>query len=259
MEYKLIGVENLYDGAVCRIKLNAPKANVLEAAMLDEIRAALAALKAEKGAKLIVFEGEGKHFSFGAAVPEHTKDKAPMMLRAFHGMFYDLVDLAVPCMALVRGQCLGGGMELALFCNFIVADHTAWFGQPEIVLGVLPPPASVMLARKVGQAHADDIILTGRSVNAADAYRMGMVNLLVEEGQDAWKAASEWIESHILPKSAISLKIANKASRLDFFRAIREDLSSMESLYLDELMETNDANEGIAAFLERRKPEWKHE
>lgn len=259
MEYKLIQCEKHYDDTVFKIILNAPKANVLEAAMLEEILSVLESLRAEKHVKLIVFEGAGKHFSFGASVPEHTKEQAPMMLKAFHAMFYELAHLAVPTMAVVRGQCLGGGMELALFCNFIVADGAAWFGQPEIVLGVLPPPASVMLPRKVGQTYADDLVLTGRSIPAEEARRIGLVNLTTPEGEDAWTTAGEWISMHILPKSASSLRIANRAVRMDFFRRLREDLPRVEDLYLAELMESHDANEGINAFLEKRKPEWKSE
>ncbi|MBI5570356.1 MAG: enoyl-CoA hydratase/isomerase family protein [Desulfomonile tiedjei] len=259
MEYRLIRCEKHFDGVVVKIVLNSPKANVLEAAMLGEICSALDELGCEKEVKLIVFEGEGKHFSFGASVPEHTKENAAMMLKAFHAMFYQLVDLAVPTMAVVRGQCLGGGMELALFCNFIVADKTAMFGQPEIVLGVLPPPASVMLPRKVGQSYADDLVLTGRSIDASEAFRIGLVNLLVEEGADAWDTASAWIQKHILVKSASSLRIANQAVRGNFFRRILEDLPRMEALYLKDLMESYDANEGINAFLEKRKPQWKNE
>lgn len=259
MEYRLIQCERHYDGAVLKIILNAPKANVLEAPMLREILDALNSVANGKNVKVLVFEGAGKHFSFGASVPEHTKDRAAMMLNAFHSMFYKLVQLAMPTMAIVRGQCLGGGMELALFCNFIVADRTAMFGQPEIVLGVFPPPASVMLTRKVGQAYADDIALTGRSIDAAEAYRIGMVNLLADEGADPWQTASAWLEKHILPKSAACLRIANRAVRMDFFRAIMEDLPRMEGLYLKELMESHDANEGINAFIEKRKPDWRNE
>ena len=182
-----------------------------------------------------------------------------MMLKAFHGMFYALVKAATPTMAVVRGQCLGGGMELALFCNFIVADRTAAFGQPEIVLGVLPPPASVMLCQKVGQAHADDLILTGRSIDGVEGHRIGLVNMLPEEGQDAWETASKWIEQHILPKSASSLRIANRTARMEFFNRIEQDLPKVEAIYLNELMETHDANEGIGAFMEKRKTEWKNE
>jgi cyclohexa-1,5-dienecarbonyl-CoA hydratase len=259
MQYRLITCERLFDDAVVKIVLNSPKANILEAAMLAEISAALEEISADKGVKLIVFEGAGKHFSFGASVQEHTKENAAMMLNGFHAVFYRLVAMAVPTMAIVRGQCLGGGMELALFCNFIVADKTAMFGQPEIVLGVFPPPASVMLPRKVGQSHADDLVLTGRSIAAAEAVRIGLVNVLAEEGQDVWDTAQAWIQTHILPKSALSLRIANRAVRLDFFRRVLEDLPRMEALYLKDLMESHDPNEGIAAFLAKRQPAWKHE
>ncbi len=259
MDYSLIKLEEHFDGSVLKVILNAPKANVLEARMLDEISDMLTAISSSKGVKLIVFEGSGKHFSFGASVPEHTRDKAAMMLKFFHRMFYQMVDLAIPTMAIVRGQCLGGGMELALFCNFIVADQTAMFGQPEIVLGVFPPPASVMLPLRVGQALADDLALTGRSITANEARKAGLVSLLAEEGEDPWEMASKWISAHIVPKSASSLKIGNKAVRMQFFRAIREDLPRMEALYLKELMESFDANEGINAFIEKRKPVWKHE
>lgn len=259
MEYQLIKVESLFDGSVIKIVLNSPKANVLEAAMLAEILSAIKEISLNKNLKLLIFEGAGKHFSFGASVPEHTKDKAAMMLRSFHELFYQLSNLAVPTMAIVRGQCLGGGMELAIFCNFIVADSSAVFGQPEIVLGVFPPPASVILPLKVGQTFADEIAMTGRSLDANEAAKIGLVNLLCEEGQDAWEAASKWIEKHIVPKSASSLRIANLAVRNLFFRTIREDLPRMEGLYLKLLMETFDANEGIHAFLEKRKANWKNE
>ncbi len=259
MEYNLILCERYCDGAVVKIVLNAPKANILEAAMLGEISDVLDGLSTDKSVKLIAFEGAGKHFSFGASVPEHTKDKAAMMLKGFHKVFYQLVGLAIPTMAVVRGQCLGGGMELALFCNFIVADAGAMFGQPEIILGVFPPPASVMLARKVGQAYADDLALTGRSIDAAEAFRIGLANLVTEAGQDAWETGLAWAEKHLVPKSASSLKIANKAVRLDFFRRITEDLPRMEALYLKELMESCDANEGINSYIEKRKPVWKGE
>jgi cyclohexa-1,5-dienecarbonyl-CoA hydratase len=259
MEYRLIRVEKLFEESVIKIVLNSPKANVLEAAMLGEILAVIKDLGSSKNFKLIVFEGEGKHFSFGASVPEHTKDKAAMMLKSFHELFYGLADLGIPTMAVVRGQCLGGGMELALFCNFIVADSTAFFGQPEIVLGVFPPPASVMLPLKIGQTFADEIALTGRSLDAREAAKIGLVNLLCEDGQDAWESSCKWIEEYILPKSASSLRIANFAVRTQFFRAIREDLPRMEGLYLKNLMESCDANEGIQAFLEKRKPNWKND
>jgi cyclohexa-1,5-dienecarbonyl-CoA hydratase len=259
MDYRLIKCETYFEGSALKITLDSPKANIIEANMLHEISHVLEGPAAEKDLKLLVFEGAGKHFSFGASVPEHTKENAAMMLKAFHAVFYRLATLAVPTMAIVRGQCLGGGMELALACNFIVADMTAMFGQPEIILGVFPPPASVMLPRKVGQTYADDLVLTGRSIDAQEARRIGLVTLLVEEGHEAWGVAEKWIEKNILPKSASSLRIANAAVRKDFFRGIWDDLPKMEGLYLKELMESQDANEGINAFIEKRQPNWQNQ
>lgn len=259
MDCSLIRVEKHHAGSVLKIVLNSPKANILEAAMLREILDVIRENRDNNHLKLIVFEGEGKHFSFGASVPEHTKDRAAMMLKSFHEVFYQLTAMAIPTMSIVRGQCLGGGMELAIFCNFIVADSTAFFGQPEIVLGVFPPPASVILPLKVGQTFADEIALTGRSLSATEAQRIGLINLLCEEGQDASEMAEKWIEKYILPKSATSLRIANMAVRSQFFTKLREELPRMEGLYLKNLMETLDANEGITAFLEKRNPSWKNE
>ena len=135
-------IESLRDGQVIRLILNAPKANVLDAEMMADLQKALDDVRQQPEVKLIQFTGSGDHFCFGASVSEHVREKAPQMLKQFHQLFYTLVDLAIPTAALVSGQCLGGGMELALMCNFVFADQTANFGQPEIQLGVIAPPAS---------------------------------------------------------------------------------------------------------------------
>ncbi len=250
-----IATESLWDGAGLLIKLNAPKANVLDAEMMGEIHAELDALKEKPGVKLLVFEGEGSHFCFGASVPEHTKEKAGAMLASFHGMFLKLVDLAIPTAAVVRGQCLGGGMELAIFCNWIFAAPGAKFGQPEIHLGVFPPPASLILPLKVGQVRADTFCLTGASVGADEALAMGLVS---EIADDPSEALATFALKHIVPKSGASLRMAVRAARLDFNEVLRDKLPKVEKLYLEELMETADANEGIGSFLEKRKAEWKN-
>ena len=149
-------IESLFDGQVVRLTLNAPKANILDSKMMSELKAALDDLRGQPQVKLVQFVGAGDHFCFGASVPEHTRENAPRMLEQFHGLFYALADLAIPTAALISGNCLGGGMELALMCNFIFADRTARLGQPEINLGVFPPPASLLLPMKIGQARADD-------------------------------------------------------------------------------------------------------
>jgi cyclohexa-1,5-dienecarbonyl-CoA hydratase len=258
-DYRKIEVEPHHDGALWRVLLAAPKGNVLDSVMMGDIRAMLERAGAEKGLRLIVFEGEGRHFSFGASVEEHVKEKAGEMLEAFHGMFLDMVELAVPTAALVRGQCLGGGMELAIYCNFLFAETTAMFGQPEIKLGVLPPPASLILPLKVGQANADVLALTGEPIDARRAYEMGLVTHLVPEGEEGFAYLSGWAEKSIVPSSGASLRHANRAVRHHFDEALRQRLDLVRRIYLDDLMQTRDANEGIASFLEKRKPRFTHE
>lgn len=244
-----------YDGAVERIILNRPKANILDAEMVGAIREHVGTLGERKGLKLIVFEGEGKHFCFGASVPEHVKEKAPAMLEGFHAMFREIEALAVPTAAIVRGQCLGGGLELAGFCSFVVAERGSWMGQPEIMLAVLAPMGSVILPYRCGEGHAQDLLLTGRSVDEDEAFRMGLVDKIadLDEGETILE---RWIEKFILPKSASSLRFAYRCARLALARRLEQDLPQIERIYIDELMETPDANEGIGAFLEKRKPEF---
>lgn len=257
MSQKIV-IEPFYDGQIVRVMLNAPKANVLDAEMMDNIQEFLDVLPNQDDVKLLQFTGAGDHFCFGASVPEHTKEKAPAMLKQFHKLFYTLADLAIPTAAMVSGQCLGGGMELALMCNFLFADKTAKLGQPEIQLGVFAPPASLILPMKIGQARADDLLLTGKIISADDAMTMGLVNAVFDDHQSMLEGVDAWAEKAILPKSASSLKYAVRAARLEFNRTIKDGLQKQERLYIDELMATHDANEGIGSFLEKRKPEWKN-
>ncbi len=250
--------ESLFDGQVVRLTLNAPKANILDSQMMSELNAAFDDLRRQPQVKLVQFVGAGDHFCFGASVPEHTRENAPRMLEQFHGLFYALADLAIPTAALISGNCLGGGMELALMCNFIFADSTARLGQPEINLGVFPPPASLLLPMKIGQAKADDIILTGRILSADESVSMGLVTQLFETHESLLAGVDEWAERHILPKSAASLKVTVQAARWQFNRELRKRLDKLQKFYVDELMATHDANEGITAFLEKRKPKWEN-
>ena len=252
-EYSKIRAEEFLDGQALRVVLDAPKANVLDGVMMGEINALLDDCKERPGLKLIYFMGEGKHFSFGASVPDHVKEKAPAMLAAFHGMFLRMAALAIPTAAAVSGQCLGGGMELATFCNRVVAHPGAALGQPEIQLAVLPPVASIVLPLRAGQGVADDIILTGRSVTGEEAHAMGLVDELAE---DPAAAVEAWAEAQLAKKSAAALRFAVRAARWHFNANLTRELKQMEKLYLEELMETHDANEGLGAFLEKRKPQW---
>ncbi len=253
--YEKISIETTCAGQVLRITLDSPPANILDGQTMAEIRACLGAEGASRDLKAIVFAGAGKHFCFGASVAEHQKDQAPAMIAGFHAMFNELLACETPLVALVRGQCLGGGMELASFCNFILAEPSAKFGQPEIQLAVLPPVASAILPGIIGQLRADDLVLTGRSIDARTACDWGLVHGVADDGE---ALLGELLEKHLLPKSAAALRCANRAVRAGWHASLGRTLDEMERLYVDKLMETADANEGIAAFLEKRKASWKN-
>ncbi len=253
-----IQVQYDFNGTVATVVLNDGKGNVLDHVMMQSLQGLLESFVSKPELKLIVFKGEGKHFSFGASVEEHTKDMAATMLLNFHKLFYTLRDLSIPTLAKVSGQCLGGGMELAIMCNMIFADKTAKFGQPEIVLGVFPPPASIILPMKIGAARAEELLITGRSMDAAEAHSVGLVNVVFEDVAALEEGTNKWIEKHIVPKSASSLKFGVKAARVKFNHIITNFLPQLESIYVRQLMETHDANEGIGAFLEKRPPNWKN-
>ncbi len=252
--YEKIKVHSVHDGQVLEIVLSSPPSNILDSKMMSEICACIDREAQNKSLKAIVFKGEGENFCFGASVAEHVKAEAKKMIHDFHAMFKKLLDCSCPMIALVRGFCLGGGMELASFCNFVIAEPSARFGQPEIQLGVLPPVAAAILPGIIGQQRADDLILTGRAIDAETAHGFGLVCEVAEDGE---AAVEKLLVRQILPRSAASLRYANRAARWSWCKNLGAVLDEMENLYINELMETEDANEGIAAFLEKRSPNWK--
>lgn len=253
-----IKIAEICDGQVVRICLNAPKGNVLDQEMMVELQSALDSLKNQPQIKLLQFTGTGSHFSFGASVAEHTRENAPQMLSQFHRLFFTLMDLAIPTAAIVSGQCLGGGLELALMCNFLFLDRSAHLGQPEINLGVFAPPASLILPMKIGQTRADELLLTGKIIDAETADKLGLVTNLFENGEELEAGVAKWVEKNILPKSAASLRFAVQAARCEFNATLREQLNDLGTFYTTELMASRDANEGIAAFLDKRPPKWEN-
>ena len=247
-----------HNNTVANILLDDGKGNVLDNVMMLEILDCFKQFKQNKNLKFITFQGEGKHFSFGASVPEHTKELAETMIKTFHQLFFGIMDLGIPTMAKISGQCLGGGMELAIMCNLLFADKTAKMGQPEIVLGVFPPPASVILPEKLGLARAEELLISGRTMGVEEAHQIGLINQVFEDKDALNTAVDEWIEKNIVPKSASSLRYAVKASRIKFNHVLGNFLPQLEYMYVKQLMETNDANEGINAFLEKRQPVWEN-
>jgi len=248
-----VRVEPLEGDAVWRVIIGGSKGNVLDGAVMKSLDAVSRAATEARQLKAMVVEGEGKHFSFGASVPEHLPEHVEKMLRSFHGALRALAECNVVTLAAVRGQCLGGGLELALVCHRIFASPGAHLGQPEIALGVFAPVASVLLPERVGRAHAEDLCLTGRVVGADEALAMGLVDVVAEDPADA---ALAWAREHLLPRSASSLRHAVRAVRYGLRQRLGEELDGVERLYLDDLMATKDAAEGIRSFLEKRQPAW---
>ncbi len=243
------------DGSLLRLTLSRPKGNILDREMVDALRGEIAITNGREAVRSILIHGAGKHFSFGASVAEHQPVVVNDMLPEFHALFRELQDCGKVFLAAVSGQCLGGGLELAAFCQRVFASPGAALGQPEIKLGVIAPVASVILPYRLGQARADDLLLTGRSVGAEEALTLGLVDELAE---DPLAAATAWHSKHIKPLSAAALRHGVLAARTGLRRGLREDLADIERFYLSDLMSTHDAPEGIASFLEKREPQWTH-
>jgi len=250
-----VRVEELDDGAIWRVQLATPKANIVDMAKTEVLSGIFERAAESVDLKAVILEGQGPHFSFGASVPEHLPGSFEAMLRGFHGVFLRMLDASVVTLAAVRGQCLGGGLELVTFCNRIFASPDAKLGQPEIVLGVFAPVASVVLADRVGRGRAEDICLSGRSLGAEEALAIGLVDQIAD---DPGEAALAYAREHLLPKSASSLRLAVRAARHGFDERFRREIAEVERQYAEDLMATADAVEGLNAFLQKRQPEWKN-
>jgi len=243
------------DGALLRLRLARPKANLIDAAMIAALERAFAAHRGNPGLLAALLDHEGPHFSFGASVEEHLPASCEQMLCSLHGLIEAMLDWPRPILVAARGQCLGGGLELAAAGHLLFLAPEAQLGQPETKLGVFAPAASVLLPLRIGQARAEDLLLSGRSIDAPTALGWGLASALAE---DPAAAALAWFESHLAAKSAAALAVAVRAVREPFADLARARLADVETLYLEKLMRTRDAPEGLAAFLEKRAPRWEH-
>jgi cyclohexa-1,5-dienecarbonyl-CoA hydratase len=237
-----------------RITLADPPLHILDIDLLNELRAALG--RVENDRHLLIIDAEGtKAFSAGASVQDHMGDRIEAMLGAFHDSFRLLARLEIVTVALVRGAALGGGCELALACDFVLASQNARFGQPEIKLGVFPPVAAYQLSRQTPPRRGLELLLTGDPLSADEALHLGMVNAVFPDGEFE-ERSNQWLQ-RLTKQSASSLRLARKAFRLAAASDFEEKLAEVEALYLGELMKTEDANEGLNAFVEKRAAVWK--
>jgi cyclohexa-1,5-dienecarbonyl-CoA hydratase len=255
MDYEFIIVEEK-DG-IGLITLNKPPLNVLDIAMMKEINQALFEM-AGKNLKALVLKAEGKAFSAGVDVSEHTEDKVGEMISTFHGIFSNMQNIEFPTVALVNGAALGGGCEVAVFCDIVIASEKAKFGQPEIMVGVFPPIAAALMPRLIPGRKALELLLTGDTVKADEAKQLGLINHVfpVEDFEDL---AMTWVKEKLENKSAAILRLTKRAFVEGFRENYDDSIKIIEDIYLNELMKTKDANEGLAAFLEKRQPVWKDE
>lgn len=242
-----------HDADAYRITLSDPPLNILDLTMLEELGQAIQSVQPDRHALIIDAQGD-KAFSAGASVQDHLGDRVSGMLTAFHDCFRMLARLDLVTVALVRGAALGGGCELALACDFVLASDRSKFGQPEINLGVFPPVATYQLSRQVAPRKGLEILLTGDPIDAATAADLGLVNAVFPLA-DFDRRTSEWLQ-RLFRQSASSLRLAKQAFRLAQASDFEERLAAVEGLYLNTLMKTGDANEGLNAFLEKRTPAW---
>lgn len=250
-----ITTQTIDDGAWWRVTLGGSKGNILDGELMDGLGDVFSEARQTRHLKAIVLEGAGDHFSFGASVQEHLPGQVEGMIGRFGRLLCSVVDSSVVVLAAVRGQCLGGALELVTLSHRIFANVNAKFGQPEISLGVFALAASVLLPRRIPRAHAEDLCLTGRIIGSREALALGLVNEVVEG--DPADAALGWARTHLATKSASTLRLAARALRGDLAVALGTDLRSVERLYLNELMQSADAAEGLHAFLEKRPPGWR--
>ena len=230
--------------------------NVLNIAMMKEINVFLDSLKEASGLKVILIKAEGKAFSAGVDVGEHLGDQVKEMIEVFHGIFRRLDALGLVTVAQVQGAALGGGCELAIYADLVVAGEKAKFGQPEILVGVFPPLAALVMPRIMGRKKALELCLTGDTIRAAEAKELGLVNHVVPT--EELEARTQELITKLLGLSPVVLKLTRKACLEGAAQEQERALEAIEKIYLDELMTTHDAEEGLKAFLEKRKPEWRN-
>ncbi len=253
-EQKFVKIETT-DGAA-EIVFNRPKHNVLNIDMMNELNAGLDGLIADNDLKCVVISAEGPSWCAGVEVADHKPEMVDEMIAVFNGIFERVDKLEVPVIAAVQGACLGGGMEVAIACDMIVASEKAVFGQPEIKLGFFPPYAAIRLPHLVGPAKAMEICITGKRYGASEACDMGLVTTVADAA--GFDAAVEKLVKEIVTSSPLIIRLNKRAVKQHLGLDFRAALDGVSDLFLNTLMKTEDTLEGIRSFEEKRRPEWKN-
>ncbi len=244
-------------GGLARVTLNRPPLNILDLETIAALDAAFARLEGVSGLRAIVLAANGRAFSAGVSIQDHLADRVDKMLASFHGVFRRLRRLNCPMIAAVQGPALGGGCELAIVADWVIATANARFGFPEIRLAALPPVATVHLSRRVGPTRALQLILSGEELVAEEARAIGLADRVVSPEELA--GALQGVVDMLHAKSASALRLAKRAFEEAMTLPFAEALARTERLYAEELMATRDATEGIKSFLEQRPPRWRDE
>ena len=242
------------EACVARVELANPTQNVITIAMMEELAIALAEIEARREVSTIVLSGTGTNFSSGVDVAAHTPERVREMLTKFHTVIRALLNSSKVTIAEVHGNCLGGGAELAMVCDMVYTARDARWGFPEIKLGCFPPVAAVGLAALVGQKRAAELVLTGRQISGAEALAIGLANAAVNEQE--LEAAVNLALERLSKLSPASLAATKKAFYCWDAMHFDKGLTRAEQVYLGELMKTEDAREGITAWMEKREPKW---
>lgn len=252
-----VNIQSEFDGTVIRLVINNPKGNVFTIDVANELERAVVRVSKDPLVKLITLEGAGENFSFGASVHEHTPKLAPAMLTAMRKMLWCICCNEVPVAALVQGKCLGGGFEAVLACHFAFAATNASMGLPEIRLGVVAPFAASLLPRKVTQAVADRLVISGEEMTSDQLREQGLV-YSCHSADALWDGFQDWYNQTFATYSASAVRHATRHARAAFLRRLERRLEEAEKDYLDVVMKSYDAHEGVQAFIEKRAPVWKH-
>lgn len=243
--------ELLEDGTLLRVVLDKAKGNILSQAMMAAVAAELGRHVGSRHLRLVVLQGAGGQFSYGASVEEHRKAQAPAMVRALSRLVRYIALFPAPVAALVEGRCLGGAFELALACHLVFATPDAQLGCPEIKLGVFPPVLAALGPWRLGGALSDRLLLTGESISGAQAHACGFAAPV--SGLDGFL---DWYRGGPAKLSAEALRIGAQGTRVGAASLLDERLEALESLYLTRVLASHDGNEGIEAFIARRPPKW---
>lgn len=254
MKFKNILIEK--KDRVAEITINRPPLNILNIETLMEFKEALKHLKKDKSLSVVIIRGaEERAFSAGVDIKDHLPEKVDELIETFHEVFFSLIDLNIPTIAVVDGYALGGGCELAAACDMVIASEKSEFGQPEINAGVFPPVAAALYPKLMGRKKAFELILTGNNIEAKEAEKIGLVNTVVPS--EKLEATVDGLVNSLKRKSPVVLRLTRAAIYRGFDLEFRKGLANVTDIYLGSLMNTEDSKEGLRAFLEKRKPTWK--